>query len=312
MLIGMPSSGKKPSPAPAGGPAFIYDVTSADFDTKVMHASMEKPVIIEFWAPWCAPCKQLMPILEQSIGAKGGKVAMAKVNIDENPELAQAFRVQSVPMVVALYMGQPVTAFAGVRPQTEINQLLDQLVDVAAKNKPQALDLEAALKDAATLLAAGDLQTAHRLYAAILGESPDHVQTYVGLIRVLIAAGEVGQAQALVTNAPEKIAKDTGFAAARTAVELALNAPVGDTASLKAKMEANPQSPEAGYDYAEACFAAGDKEEATEALLGLIKHHRAWEDEKARKQLLRYFEAWGVADPASINGRKRLSAVLFS
>ncbi len=311
MLIGMPPLGKKTAPA-AGAADFIYDVTNADFDAKVMNASMEKPVIVEFWAPWCGPCKQLMPILEQSIGAKAGKIAMAKINIDENPELAQAFRVQSVPMVVAMYMGQPVTAFAGVRPQAEINKLLDQLEQVAQKNKPQAIDLEAALKDAADFLAENDLQSAQQIYSVILGENPEHAQAYIGMIRVLIAAGEAEQAQAMLAAAPDKIAKDSGFAAARTAVELALQTPAGDLAALKAKMAANPQDPAAVFDYAEACFAASHKEEALDAMLSLVKSHRSWEDEKARKQLLRYFEAWGFADPASISGRKRLSAVLFS
>lgn len=312
MLIGMPPLGKKATPAASGGAEFIYDVTNADFDAKVMNASMEKPVIVEFWAPWCGPCKQLMPILEQSIGAKGGKIAMAKINIDDNPELAQAFRVQSVPMVVAMYMGQPVTAFAGVRPQAEINKLLDQLEQVAEKNKPQALDLDAALKDAAEFMAENDLQSAQHLYSVILSENPEHAQAYVGLIRVLIAAGQPEEAQAMLTSAPEKITKDPGFAAARTAVELALKAPAGDLASLRARMMANPRDPAAAFDYAEACFAAGHKDETLDTMIGLIKAHRTWEDEKARKQLLRYFEAWGFADPASVNGRKRLSAVLFS
>jgi putative thioredoxin len=312
MLIGMPPLGKKVAAAPAGGADYIYDVTGADFDAKVMNASMEKPVIVEFWAPWCGPCKQLMPILEQSIGAKGGSIAMAKINIDESPELAQAFRVQSVPMVVAMYMGQPVTAFAGVRPQAEINKLLDQLDQVAQKNKPQALDIEAALKDAAEFLAENDLQSAQHLYSVILGENPDHAQAYVGLIRVLIAAGQPEEAQAMLSAAPEKITKDANFAAARTAVELALKAPAGDLASLKASMEANPADPAKAFDYAEACFAAGHKDETLDTMIDLIKNHRTWGDEKARKQLLRYFEAWGFADPASVNGRKRLSAVLFS
>ena len=312
MLIGMPPLAKKTTPAPAGAAEFIYDVTNADFDAKVMNASMEKPVIVEFWAPWCGPCKQLMPILEQSIGARGGKIAMAKINIDDNPELAQAFRVQSVPMVVAMYMGQPVTAFAGMRPPAEINKLLDQLEQVAERNKPQALDLDAALKDAAEFLAENDLQSAQQLYAVILGENPEHAQAYIGMIRVLIAAGQAEEAQALLVDAPEKIAKDAGFAAARTAVELALKAPAGDLATLQTKMAANPQDPAAAFDYAEACFAAGLKEDALDAMIGLIKSHRTWEDEKARKQLLRYFEAWGFTDPASVNGRKRLSAVLFS
>lgn len=312
MLIGMPSLGKKPAPAAPGAEAFIYDVNAADFDAKVLQASMEKPVIIEFWAPWCGPCKQLMPVLEQAIGARAGKVAMAKINIDDNPELAQAFRVQSVPMVVAMYMGQPVTAFAGVRPQAEINKLLDQIEQVADKNKPQAIDLEAALKDAAEFLAEGDLQSARQIYSVILGENPEHALAYIGMIRVMIAAGQPEQAQALLANAPEKIVKDPNFAAARTAVELALKAPSGDMATLKAKMDANPQDPAAAFDYAEACFAAGFKDETLDAMIGLIKSHRMWEDEKARKQLLRYFEAWGMTDPASVNGRKRLSAVLFS
>jgi len=317
MLIGMNSAAKtaQQSPAPAANDAaanVIYDVSSAEFETKVMRASMERPVLIDFWATWCGPCKQLGPILEAAVLAKQGQVALAKVDIDRNPELAQAFRVQSVPMVVALYMGQPVGAFAGVRPAADIEKLLDQLVKMHQQNQPQALDIPAALKQAAELLAAQDLAGAQQIYGAILHQDEHNAQAYCGLIRIMIAAGEMDQAEALLTQAPEKIAKDPAFAAAKTAIELARTAPTDDVANLKAKTESDPQNPQVWFDYAEACFGQGLKDEAVEALVKLIRVNRAWEDEKGRKQLLRYFEAWGPIDPATISGRKRLSAVLFS
>ena len=311
MLIGLNSTAKKSTSSVPQDKA-IYDATTADFETTVLKASMDRPVIIDFWAPWCGPCKQLGPLLEGAVTAQGGKVALAKVDIDRNPELAQAFRVQSIPMVVAMFMGQPVTAFSGARPKAEIDALLDQLVALAAKNKPEALDIPAALQEAAAYLAANDLLAAQNIYTAILAQDENNVSAYTGLIRTLIAAGELDQAEAMVTDAPDKIAGNSGFAAAGTALDLARSAPGDDLAVLAAKMQAAPDDPALRFDYAEACFARGNKEEACEALLHLIRHFRAWEDDKARKQLLRYFEAWGPADPATMAGRRKLSTLLFS
>lgn len=312
MLIGLKPQAKKQD-APAAVPGqIIYDVTTADFETLVLKESMVRPVIIDFWAPWCEPCKQLGPMIEAAVTAKNGKVALAKVDIDKNPELAQAFRVQSIPMIVAMYQGQPVGAFAGARPKADIDKLVDQLAAMQAQAQPDAIDIPAALKDAATFLSEGELMSAQQLYAAILGQEENNLQAYIGIIRVLIVAGELDQAQAMITNAPDLIAKANGFSAAQTALDLARAAPKDDVATLAEQVKAQPDNPEILFNYAEACFAKGLKTEAVDALIDLIKAHRAWEDEKGRKQLLRYFEAWGFADPAAVAGRKRLSSVLFS
>lgn len=311
MLIGLTPPPKKQAAAAASG-ADIYDVTTAEFETKVMKESMTRPVIIDFWAPWCEPCKQLGPVIEAAVTGKKGKVALARVDIDQNPELAQAFRVQSIPMVVALYQGQPVGAFAGVRPKADIDKLVDQLAQIQMQGQPEALDIPQVLKDAALFLGEGDLMQAQQLYAAVLGQDEDNLQAYLGIIRVLIAAGELDQAQAMIANASDKIKKANGFSAAQTALDLARAAPTDDVGVLAAKVKADPTNPEALFNYAEACFAKGMKDEAIESLTSLIRTNRGWEDEKGRKQLLKYFEAWGPADPASIAGRKRLSSVLFS
>ena len=312
MLIGFkPQAKKQDAPAAPTGEA-IYDVTTADFETSVIKESMTRPVIIDFWAPWCGPCKQLGPMIEASVNAKKGKVALAKVDIDQNPELAQAFRVQSIPMIVAMYQGQPVGAFAGARPKADIDKLVDQLAAMQAQAQPEAIDIPVALKDAAVFLSEGDLMSAQQLYAAVLGQEENNLQAYIGIIRVLIAAGELDQAQAMIINAPEQISKANGFGAAQTALDLARAAPKDDIAILADQVKEDPNNPEHLFNYAEACFAKGLKTEAVDALIELIKSHRSWEDEKGRKQLLRYFEAWGFADPAAVAGRKRLSAVLFS
>jgi putative thioredoxin len=312
MLIGFkPQAKKQDVPAAVAGED-IYDVTSADFETLVMKESMTRPVIIDFWAPWCEPCKQLGPVIEAAVTSKKGKVALAKVDIDQNPELAQAFRVQSIPMVVALYQGQPVGAFAGARPKADIDKLVDQLAAIQARTQPEALDIPAVLKDAAIFLSEGDLMQAQQLYAAVLGQEENNLQAYLGIIRVLIAAGELDQAQAMISNAPEPIAKANGFGAAQTALDLVKSAPKDDVATLAEQVKAAPENPDILFNYAEACFAKGLKTEAVDALITLIRSNRTWEDEKARKQLLKYFEAWGFADPDAVAGRKRLSAVLFS
>lgn len=314
MLIGLPSTPKPTSSAPASqSSAAIYDVTTAEFESKVVQESLKRPVIIDFWAPWCGPCKQLGPIIEAAVAAKGGKIALAKVDIDKSPEIAQAFRVQSIPMVVALYQGQPVTAFAGARPKADIDRLIDELMKLQNQNNPEAIDVPQALKDAALFLAQKDLAGAQGLYAAILHQDEKNVEAYVGIIRVIIAAGELDQAQAMIDQAPEPIKKNIGFNAAQVALDLAKTAPSdADFAALETKLKAAPDQPEAMFAYAEACFAKGMKEEASSALTGILRRNRGWEDDKARKQLLKYFEAWGNADPATVSGRKKLSSVLFS
>lgn len=291
----------------------IKDSDTQRFAVDVLDASMQQPVIVDFWAPWCGPCKQLMPVLEAAVQAAGGQVLLAKVNIDENPELAQALRVQSVPTVYAFFGGQPVNAFAGMRPPSEIKAFIDQLVRMARQGQPDALDIPQVLAQAAQALAAGDAGTAQGLYMAILEQDEGNVQAYTGLVRTLIAAGARDDARHMIENAPEAIAKDAQFAAARTALALAESAPAGSLAALQAASDADPASHQARFDLAGALFAAGRKGEAIDALIEILRRGgREWEDEKARKELLKFFDALGPSDPETLAGRRKLSAVLFS
>jgi len=304
----VPEQGSKTGP-PEG---VIFDATTADFEERVLSASMEIPVLVDFWAPWCGPCKQLGPVLETAIQAAGGKVRLAKINIDENPELAQALRVQSVPTVYAFFQGRPVSAFSGVRPATEIKSLIEQLVRMAQQTKPDSLDIPAVLVQAAQSLSTGDINTAQTLYAAILEQDEKNAAAYTGLVRTLIAAGTVDQARDMVDNAPSDIAGHADFAAARAAIELAENTPSQDTATLAASVEKNPADHQARFDLAMALFSAGRREGAIDALIEIIRRNRTWEEDKARLQLLKFFDAMGHGDPETIAGRRKLSTVLFS
>ncbi len=312
-LFGIPSPKKEtPPPQDAGGP--VFDVTTQEFEARVMHASMQKPVLVDFWAPWCGPCKQLMPILEAEVNAANGDVLLAKVNIDENPELAQALRIQSVPTVMAFFQGQPVTGFTGARPASEIKNLITQLVKIAKGAAPDAIDIPAALQQAAQALTQNDFQTAQALYIQILQQDPDHVDAYVGMVRTLIGVGALEHAEQFIAGAPEKIAKNPNFVPAKTALDIAKGA--GEASRklkpLYQKVEANQDDHQARLELAQAEFAAGKKEEAIDNLLVIIKADRTWNDEAARKELLRCFEALGFADPLSVAGRKKLSTLLFS
>lgn len=315
MLIGMP---KKPSPqqsASAPDDALIFDVGIADFEARVLKVSMTVPVLVDFWAAWCGPCKQLTPTLEQLVREAKGAVKLAKVNVDENPELSQAFRIQSLPTVLAIFGGQPVTGFMGAQPASQIKAIIDQLTKMAKAQMPEApeaLDVPETLKAAAQALAAGDLVDAQGLYAAILGQEPTQAEAYVGMIRTFIAAGEVAQAEGLVTNAPDDISKSPVFAQARTALELAKSAPAGDVAALERAVAANAKDCASAFDLAQIYFARGRREAAIDLLLEIVRTNRAWENDKARGQILKYFEALGPVDPLTVATRKKLSTILFS
>jgi putative thioredoxin len=313
MLIGMPQTPARPTQNPAGAPAdIIFDVTTADFQTKVLQASLEKPVIVDFWAPWCGPCKQLGPALESAVRAAGGAVLMAKANIDACPDLAQALRIQSVPTVYAFFQGRPVDAFTGAQPASQIKVFIDALLKLARAGAPDALDVPATLKHAAQALAQGDPATAQALYADILAQDETHVEAWVGMVRSFIAAGLTEQARGFIDAAPESVTKNPGFEAARTALALAQSRPATSVKDLEDRLARNPDDHSARFDLAMALFTGEYRAEAVEALIEIISRNRSWEDEKARKQLLGFFEAWGPADPATLAGRRRLSTALFS
>lgn len=317
MFFGNKPTPQNPPSAPQAAPAnanadVIFDVTSAEFEAKVLHASLQKPVIVDFWAPWCGPCKQLMPVLEKAVAELGGAVLLAKVNIDENADLAQALRIQSVPTVYAFLGGRPVDAFQGAQPESQIKNFLHKIVQAAKQMAPDALDIPAALKGAAEALAAGDLMTAQNIYVQVLGQDERNAQAYVGLVRVFIAAGELEQAQGMVDNAPDEIVKNPAFAEAKTALELALAKPSGNTAGFEAALAKNPDDHQARFDLANTLFAEGQKERAMEELLTIIGKNRLWNEEAARKQLLKFFEGLGGADPLVIEARRKLSSLLFS
>lgn len=290
----------------------IFDVTAQDFEQRVMAASMQVPVIVDFWAPWCGPCLQLMPVLEKLVTAQGGKVLLAKVNLDENPELAQALRVQSVPMVFGFFQGQPVDAFAGLQPESKINEFINKLMSVQNGAQPDAIDIPEALQGAAGFIEEGDIQTAHAVYAQIMQQDPLNADAYAGMIRCFIAVEQFDQAQALITEAPDAIAKSSAFEQAKAAYDLAQIKPDTPIDALRAKIEADTNDHAARIDLAYALYAAGQKTEATDELIASIAIDREWNDGAAKTELLTLFSAMGLADPVTVKARRKLSSILFS
>jgi putative thioredoxin len=314
MLIGSNPPHDVPShvPAPHGAEEVIFDVNAQDFEDRVMRASMDVPVLVDFWAPWCAPCMQMMPTLEAAVTAAGGKVLLAKVNLDENPELAQALRVQSVPMVFAFFNGQPINGFQGAQPESQIKAFIDQAIQVAREAQPEALNIPETLKAAADVMAEGNVEVAQGLYMQIMEQDENNAEAYAGLVRTFIAAETLEHAEEMIANVPDSIAKDRKFLDVVAALELAQKAPAGGFDDLIAAVDKAPDDQQAKLDLAEAQFASGEKAAAIETLLESIGQDRAWNEEAARKMLLTFFQALGHGDPLTVDARKRLSTLLFS
>lgn len=294
----------------------VKETSAAHFMTDVIEASMKTPVIVDFWAPWCGPCKQLTPLLEQSVKALRGAVRLVKVDIDAEPQLAAQFRVQSVPAVYAFFHGRPVDGFMGALPESQIKQWIDRIIKAtgaATEADSPLAEINAGLQEAESALAAGDWQTAQDIFTDILGFAPDNATAYAGMVRSLIAGGHVEQAKTFLTAAPEGIAKDKALVQARTALELAEQAAqAGPVGELEAKLAASPEDHQLRYDLALALLAKGRRADAVDHLLEIVKRQRNWNEEAARQQLVKLFAAWGVVDPLTVDVRKRLSSILFS
>jgi putative thioredoxin len=297
---------------PAAGDSLIKDTTTQTFVKDVIEESKRQPVLIDFWAPWCGPCKQLTPILEKAVKAAKGKVKLAKLNVDEHPavfqQIAQMMGIQSIPAIVAFVNGQISDGFMGALPENQVVQFLERLTKgkIGGEEKDAFAAAEAAL-------AQGDAATAASLYANLLAQDGTNVPALAGLARTYLQTGAIEQAKQTLAMVPEAKKNDAAVAAARAALEVAEQAQsVGPLDELKKKVEANPLDHQARFDYAVALNAKNKRAEAVDNLIEIVRKDRKWNDDGARKQLVQFFEAWGFTDEAAVEGRKRLSSILFS
>jgi putative thioredoxin len=299
-------------PAPAAAGDLIKDTTTQNFVKDVIEASKKQPVLVDFWAPWCGPCKQLTPVLEKVVKAAKGKAKLVKMNVEEHPQifeqLAHQFGIRTIPFVVAFTNGQIADGFNSALPESQVTAFLERLIKdrIGGEEKDLLMAADAALAD-------GDAAEAADLYAQVLAQDPTHVQALAGLARAYLKTGALEQAKQTLALVPESKRSDPAVAAARAGIELAEQATsVGPVGELEQKVAANPLDHQARLDLALALAAKGKRTEAVDQLLEIVRRDRKWNDDAARKQLVQLFEAWGSTDEATVDGRRRLSSILFA
>jgi len=294
--------------ATAAPEGLIKDATTQSFKKDVIEESKRQPVLVDFWAPWCGPCKQLTPILEKAVKAAKGKVKLIKMNIDEHPAIPGQMGVQSIPAVIAFVNGQPADGFMGALPESQVTAFLDRLTKGTV-----APDTKELLATADSALAEGNIQGAAQVYAELINEDPANVAALAGLARCYLAAKQPDKAKETLAKVPEAKRNDAAVAAVRAALEVAEQASsVGPVGELEQKVAANPLDHQSRFDLAVALNAAGNRAAAVDHLIEIVKRDRKWNEDGARKQLVQFFEAWGPTDEATLAGRKRLSSVLFA
>jgi putative thioredoxin len=294
--------------AAAAPDELIKDTTTQSFVKDVIEESKRQPVLIDFWAPWCGPCKQLTPILEKVVRAAKGKVKLVKMNIDEHPAIPGQMGIQSIPAVIAFANGQPADGFMGALPESQVIAFLERLTKDRIGGEEKDL-----LKAADTALVEGDPAGAADMYAQLLAEDSTNVHALAGLARCYIETGAIDQAKQTLAMVPQAKANEASVAAARAALELAEQAKtLGPIVDLEQKVAADPADHQARFDLAVALNGKGRRQEAADHLLEIVKRNRQWNDDGARKQLVQFFEAWGPTDEATVAGRRSLSSILFA
>ena len=298
-------------PAPQVAADLIKDTTTQTFVKDVIEESKRQPVLIDFWAPWCGPCRQLTPIIEKAVRAAKGKVKLVKMNIDEHPAIPGQMGIQSIPAVIAFVNGQPADGFMGAVPESQVTAFIDKLTaGMAAPGEPNIAEI---LQEAEAVLAEGDAATAAQIYAEVLAVDATNIAALAGLAKCYMTTGAIEQAKQTLALVPESKRGEAAVKAVQVSIDLAEQASaLGPVTELEQKVAANPLDHQARFDLATALNASGNRPEATNHLLEIFKRDRKWNEDSARKQLVQFFEAWGPTDEATVDGRKRLSTILFS
>jgi len=297
--------------APQATPDLIKETTTQSFVKDVIEESRRQPVLIDFWAEWCGPCRQLTPILEKAVRAAKGKVKLVKMNIDQHPAIPGQMGIQSIPAVIAFVGGQPADGFMGAIPESQVNAFIEKLTKgVPAIGEPNIADI---LKEAEAVLAEGDAAGAAQIYAEALAVDATNIPALAGLAKCYVISGAIEQAKQTLAMVPESKRNDAAVKAVQAAIDLAEQAQsVGPVTELEKRVAANPLDHQARFDLATALNGHGKRKEATDQLLEIVRRDRKWNEDGARRQLVQFFEAWGGADEATVEGRKRLSTILFS